>query len=205
MIKNAQSLADSMKDKAELTQGDISAAIDNLNKLNSINEKVKRIQDISSQTNILAINASIEAARAGTAGAGFSVVADEIKKLSEDSADAAKEIFDVCGSMNNIIAGIDHCFKDIADSFGDMNKLVGSLKDSMDSTNGEMENIFSLLENISAEAMHFDSIILNNENNIRSIDEKASVTNSIAQKLNTLTRSNAQTAAQINDVVEKFN
>lgn len=213
MIKNAQSLADSMKDKAELTQGDISAAIDNLNKLNSINEKVKRIQDISSQTNILAINASIEAARAGTAGAGFSVVADEIKKLSEDSADAAKEIFDVCGSMNNIIAGIEHCFKDItdfirtdiADSFGDMNKLVGSLKDSMDSTNGEMENIFSLLENISAEAMHFDSIILNNENNIRSIDEKASVTNSIAQKLNTLTRSNAQTAAQINDVVEKFN
>ena len=198
MIKNAQSLA---------------AAIDNLNKLNSINEKVKRIQDISSQTNILAINASIEAARAGTAGAGFSVVADEIKKLSEDSADAAKEIFDVCGSMNNIIAGIEHCFKDItdfirtdiADSFGDMNKLVGSLKDSMDSTNDEMENIFSLLENISAEAMHFDSIILNNENNIRSIDEKASVTNSIAQKLNTLTRSNAQTAAQINDVVEKFN
>ena len=213
MIKNAQSLADSMKDKAELTQGDISAAIDNLNKLNSINEKVKRIQDISSQTNILAINASIEAARAGTAGAGFSVVADEIKKLSEDSADAAKEIFDVCGSMNDIIAGIEHCFKDItdfirtdiADSFGDMNKLVGSLKDSMDSFNGEMENIFNLLENISAEAMHFDSIILNNENNIRSIDEKASVTNSIAQKLNTLTRSNAQTAAQINDVVEKFN
>lgn len=213
MIKNAQSLAGSIKDKAELTQGDISATIDNLNKLNSINEKVKRIQDISSQTNILAINASIEAARAGTAGAGFSVVADEIKKLSEDSADAAKEIFDVCSSMNDIIAGIEHCFKDItdfirtdiADSFGDMNKLVGSLKDSMDSTNGEMENIFSLLENISAEAMHFDSIILNNENNIRSIDEKVSVTNSIAQKLNNLTRSNAQTAAQINDVVEKFN
>ena len=58
----------------------------------SINQFVETISGISRQTNLLSLNASIEAARAGAAGKGFSVVAEEIRKLADDSAQAAGEI-----------------------------------------------------------------------------------------------------------------
>lgn len=64
-----------------------------------ITEIIAVINDIAAQTNLLSLNASIEAARAGEAGRGFSVVAEEIRKLSEKSVSAASEIE---GIINNI-------------------------------------------------------------------------------------------------------
>ncbi len=76
------------------------------------------IQNIADQTNLLAMNAAIEAAHAGETGKGFAVVADEIRKLAEDSSVQGKHISDVLTKLNSLISMIADSAENIQQQFG---------------------------------------------------------------------------------------
>ena len=110
-----------LSDSAEKGRGLVIKAVDMTNKISdeaaALIETSSLIRNIANQTNLLSMNAAIEAAHAGEAGAGFAVVADEIRKLAEDSNRQGKKINDVMKHLREMITGMANAAHDMQTQF----------------------------------------------------------------------------------------
>ena len=122
-----------------------------------IGKIVSAIDDIADQTNLLALNAAVEAARAGEQGRGFAVVADEVRKLAERSQAATKEIADLIGGIQSgvaeTVAAMEKGTREVDSGYEQANKAGQSLDEILERSKAmgiQVEQISSASQQLTA-------------------------------------------------------
>jgi len=172
--------------------------------VNSLGEKsdeigkiVSIITEISEQTNLLALNAAIEAARAGEQGKGFAVVADEVKKLAAQSRRAAQQIAQLVdfiqGEVKNVILSMEEGSTEIKDGI----KLVSKSGDNF-------KEIVKMIEEVSSQTQEVSAIFEEINASSHSITEIVEMTSTISAEASGQSQSVAAAAEQQSSSMEEM-
>ncbi|MGP1529482.1 MAG: methyl-accepting chemotaxis protein [Treponema sp.] len=185
----------------------ISTKSDTMSEANAV------IRSIASQTNLLAMNAAIEAAHAGNAGTGFAVVADEIRKLAEDSAVQSKFI---STALQELVSAIDsvvqtsetagHSFEDVRQAIDNVTKEQNAIRTAMDKQRDksiQVSEIFKIIRSLTedvktgAEEMNTD-----NKNIIKKIEALVNITAGIGASMKNMTSNSEKIQHAVETVAE---
>ena len=219
VVNNGNEAVNKVKTIYEEKNKNMIQALEEGKVVDNITIMANTIADISSQTNLLALNAAIEAARAGEQGKGFSVVAEEIKKLAEQSTQAVEDIQNTIIKVHNAFDNLSQCSSEVLqfvnehvtpqfESFLDMgnqyyndSNLVSKMSENISSMSSELavtaKQISQIVQSMAVSSQKSSE---HTETIAESIDQSTKAT----EQVSITAQNQAEFALRLNEMVQKF-
>lgn len=199
MINNFNTYINEMKE----VQSNVNFSVEKISAMNDyskqINSILHMIEEISSQTKLLSLNAAVEASRAGESGKGFKVVADEVGKLSEKSNRSTNSVSEIIKNIQNLII--------------DSNEAMNKSKDKIDIQVKNITDAINNIENVSGKLiLTMNTVKSITEENRKNISEMKNSSNTMAEIINDSsnkaqdnTSAIEEISATIAEITQQFN
>ncbi len=191
IIGNSKTLRGSV-DKGQNLANETALSMDEINEqVSAINEAIAVIDQIAFQTNILSLNAAVEAATAGEAGKGFAVVAGEVRNLASRSAEAAKEIKDIVEKATN--------------KADNGKRISAEMIKGYEELNGNIQDTVHLIDEISSASKEQESGISQINDAVAALDQETQRNAAEAAKIDTLVQEVSQLSNDLVQVAKQTN
>ncbi|MBD5526530.1 MAG: HAMP domain-containing protein [Lachnospiraceae bacterium] len=203
----------------EEIRGSLRKALDDSRSVQQINEMTKEILAITSQTNLLSLNASIEAARVGEAGKGFAVVAGEIRALADSSAQTANNIQNISDIVTEAVerlarnAGeiLEFIDENVMKDYDDFVEVVEQYEKDADSVNEILsvfavntEDIHQTMEAMNSGISDISTVVEDNANGVTSVADNIVTLAAAIGEIQQETTGNQEISRRLHDEVSRF-